>query len=1225
MQIAIMVPLVSFLAALRILTEAQICNNGEGKIAYEKIISNSFNSHLSQPNPSNYSSSSHEILTRNDLPLKVLEECFQKCQEDKLSRISTCAKFDFLPGKRRLDAHLNAREFGTARSGRRSVRQDASGVKGGSSFVDQLRSSYEPSKCVFYSEANASIDLSELQPNAGSTWHFTEVCLSAQSINRICPNRAYVYERISSFKLDDPNAKEVEATDKSDCENKCLTERMFTCRSASYDSTSKKCYLSQQNRHVSPNHFKTEPNFEYLENMCLKHNEMCKWNVFIIETGKQLEAEFEKSLVPANSMSNCSSHCLESLDKYGFVCRSFMFDEESQNCALYDEDPLEEDGNGNSSGNRKSLIPSKGNLYRVLCSTDDKGKGVLGEEHANGASVDKALDNKTLQCYRHKRLRGRHQVEVEADSFYTCLSSCFHRFASQCGSIEYSHVRQVCRFSGHSVAGPLSAKDDDALIDDETFDYYQFMWMPTQDKFTSGSHSGGSGPLDQMHDRQDSIEVSHSQPGVYGNFIVPIEQTRVPSEPRDHHRGGFAYSYTTEPPRKSPTTRYRDQPSYPAGYTTSDSSRREGHPPVAGQMYGQFPINGPSGHSSVTVHNNGVYQHPQSLGRTPMSGGHQANHMHNRFVGYGVPPYVAHSQGSVSQVPYSAVPAVSSSGSTAGQQSVIQQQPSPVPYGPYGPISPSRPDGSSAGGSGSAVSNCKFDNGNNLVDNSKFRRVGFSARLKSKHIYKVVKADRLEDCERFCQETKDFVCKSFNFRAFFPDNCELSSMDTKKFKLENTDHFEHNTQFDYYERSERKALMMTGNSMDCFEVLQTCSPEGMELKLRTSEGFYGRIYTYGFYDSCFFDGNGASESVLRISKPNGFPRCGTQQVGDAMTNIVVVQFNDYVQTSRDKKYNLTCYISGPGEAVVTSNYLDTKTDGRHPMQIEHLPAQNILTANIVLRILYRGTPTNTIVVGDLLTFRLEARNQYRYNGYHNDIFATNVIAKDPYTGRQVLLIDSRGCPVDLFVFPELHKTPDGALEAEFYAFKIPDSNFLVFQATVKTCKGPCEPVICTDRGRGQSSFPSWGRRKRAIRAFPPKSKPTKSGNSSKLDEEEVHELLQVYLSHEDVPEPTRLERTDEAPNSGKMCVDKFAYYSLSKHDRFGHWPIGWFHSHQQQPQQVPSFSIQRTFSTSPNFMGTAEKRSSPFSGEPIYCDPSILERSRSLQSLTVLDSNRIAT
>src|SRR5699024_9738468 len=106
---------------------------------------------------------------------------------------------------------------------------------------------------------------------------------------------------------------------------------------------------------------------------------------------------------------------------------------------------------------------------------------------------------------------------------------------------------------------------------------------------------------------------------------------------------------------------------------------------------------------------------------------------------------------------------------------------------------------------------------------------GFSSRLKSKHIYKVVRADRIEDCERFCLETKDFVCKSFNFRAFFPDNCELSNVDTKKIKLENTEHFEHNTQFDYYELIERKA-MMAHSSMDCFEVLQTCSPEGMELK-----------------------------------------------------------------------------------------------------------------------------------------------------------------------------------------------------------------------------------------------------------------------------------------------------------------------------------------------------------------------------------------------------------
>lgn len=83
MNIGIMVPLVSFLAALRILTEAQICNNGEGKLAYEKIISNQFNelhSPLSLSNSSAYSSISHEIVSRSallfvrsiELPLTVI-------------------------------------------------------------------------------------------------------------------------------------------------------------------------------------------------------------------------------------------------------------------------------------------------------------------------------------------------------------------------------------------------------------------------------------------------------------------------------------------------------------------------------------------------------------------------------------------------------------------------------------------------------------------------------------------------------------------------------------------------------------------------------------------------------------------------------------------------------------------------------------------------------------------------------------------------------------------------------------------------------------------------------------------------------------------------------------------------------------------------------------------------------------------------------------------------
>lgn len=71
------------------------------------------------------------------------------------------------------------------------------------------------------------------------------------------------------------------------------------------------------------------------------------------------------------------------------------------------------------------------------------------------------------------------------------------------------------------------------------------------------------------------------------------------------------------------------------------------------------------------------------------------------------------------------------------------------------------------------------------------------------------------------------------------------------------------------------------------------------------------------------------------------------------------------------------------------------------------------------------------------------------------------------------------CPVDTFVFPELGRSRDGdSLEARFNAFKIPESNFLVFEATVRTCRDGCQPAYCNSlAGRSE---PSFGRRKRSL-------------------------------------------------------------------------------------------------------------------------------------------------
>lgn len=72
---------------------------------------------------------------------------------------------------------------------------------------------------------------------------------------------------------------------------------------------------------------------------------------------------------------------------------------------------------------------------------------------------------------------------------------------------------------------------------------------------------------------------------------------------------------------------------------------------------------------------------------------------------------------------------------------------------------------------------------------------------------------------------------------------------------------------------------------------------------------------------------------------------------------------------------------------------------------------------------------------------------------------------------------SLSCPVDNYVFPGLDRLRDGdSLEARFNAFKIPESNFLVFEATVRSCRDGCQPAYCSG-GAGRSE-PSFGKRRR---------------------------------------------------------------------------------------------------------------------------------------------------
>lgn len=113
-------------------------------------------------------------------------------------------------------------------------------------------------------------------------------------------------------------------------------------------------------------------------------------------------------------------------------------------------------------------------------------------------------------------------------------------------------------------------------------------------------------------------------------------------------------------------------------------------------------------------------------------------------------------------------------------------------------------------------------------------------------------------------------------------------------------------------------------------------------------------------------------------------------------------------------------------------------------------------------------------------------------------------------------------------------------------------------------------MSCNEKGRGHGHFPSWGKRRRRDvtnadesivdenNYFDEPSQLYQRKNNSRkpdVDEEEVHELFRVYLSHADVPDasvdplvPRNNHHLDPessllVPNE-KVCLTSSGYYTL---------------------------------------------------------------------------------
>ncbi|XP_063598981.1 uncharacterized protein LOC134775393 isoform X5 [Penaeus indicus] len=1252
-RIPIMMQAMAIVSALHIISEATIpeCNKGQGQLRFEKITGTALaRSPLDK-----------DVIRDTKIPAAVAAVCAARCLKEKTAQqqlSNVCTAFDFIPG----------------------ISID---------YYNSKNITFQESKCFLTRQADPNV-----QPryeDRRGTSHFREICYSASTVRSECPTRMYVMERVRNHHfVPDNTGRDFKFHTSEECQNSCLNQyadenqaSTFVCRSATYDKTTGDCFHSQYTRRTHTDKFLPNTNFDYYENTCLSADRRCPKNklTFMMEKNKELRGAHITEVHFGVSEQECKEKCLDSV--YIF-CRRLEYTEESKKCVIIDEDSVSQD---------YALTDTNSNAtyYELFCIDGAKVKGDYlfdsKEDVTEQLNERRYTEVRTaFQLYRNRRLqlkpgfRGTRTREVNRVTLAECLDECLEERSFTCRSVSYSDRYQSCELSEYDkLSGNLEYDND--------FHYFENLMenlVLNQDTAGSddtpvsvvGSRTGVGG--EQQPGRQGASDSPDQGPGGAGQS-GPLrpgsagrfggdEATRVTSSSTSFSgssfggtggrvggngfessegrvvsatngfggvgsRVGSSASGDADGDRFRPrpglfrpiNTDFRDRNTAFnfGGAVSSGSSSSFGGRPSSSTNSGSSAFAGRPSSSSGSGSSSafGGSSSSTAFGGSSSSSAFSGSSSSTAFGGSGSSAFgggrPSTSAGSGSSSAFGSSGSSSAFGSS-GSSSAFGSRPSSTSGSGSSSAFGGRPSSTSGSGSSSAFGGSSSSS-------------AFGGRPSS--------------------TSGSGSSSAFGGRPFGSSSSFSGSGATSAFGGRPSTGFDNGRQ---------TATGAAGGSVDGLavaaalgpnaDVQQVCSPDGMEFTLRTEEPFRGRIYTYGYYDRCFARGSGSSITVLKISGPRGFPDCGTTRFGETTTNIVVVQFSDNVQTSLDKRYNLTCTVVGPSESVVTSGYIGAGSGA--PTPIEYLPAENQLQSRVKLQIMYGGRPTTTIAVGDPLTFRLESQRGFNLV---SDIFATNVVAKDPYSGRTVNLIDSRGCPVDNYVFPSLGKARDGdGLEARFNAFKIPESNFLIFEATVKNCRGGCVPARCT-LGNGREETESYGRRRRDAGDDPSALALTdgvEDENEEDPDEEEqVHGIYEVYLSRDEIDDSVPLSLVDD------VCLASSEYYSLvagliititclvasllaivycvRKHRQLDskNAAADAGNPYHSQPQQKSKFNFpgshartltqparqvyfpasEATASAPQGEDGAATSSRYPDPSEPIYTDPSLFERSGTLQ------------
>lgn len=229
----------------------------------------------------------------------------------------------------------------------------------------------------------------ELVPRDGYTY-FEKICLRVSEMLSMCQDKYWIFERVIGYELAPRlyNKTLKFVSSRRDCQEFCLEEKQFQCRSALYNDETSDCKLSSYDRRLATQESAYIKNFNprisYLENQCIRDRD--PEHTCVYEKAKDEPSyptftdliEMVPSTIPSSNSpssiemefndrnANASRHGLaycEQLcnDNVRFECHSFGYYASTAQCFISGDDTI-------SAGQSATSLSSGFTYYEKKCS-----------------------------------------------------------------------------------------------------------------------------------------------------------------------------------------------------------------------------------------------------------------------------------------------------------------------------------------------------------------------------------------------------------------------------------------------------------------------------------------------------------------------------------------------------------------------------------------------------------------------------------------------------------------------------------------------------------------------------------------------------------------------------------------------------------------------------------------------------------------------------------------